>query len=242
VAKSAAFKVRLEDDVEVGPLDAEMLRSWWSQGMVKRDTPVRQVSPTPSKRWIRLGDAFDISDWGGAGGTRGRGRRGAAPDEDEDETTQDGPERWRFYVAGLILLSIAGVSGYFAFSPTRLLPAFQNAPWREIALGFLAIALLLVRGWEAARKTARVLVCALSFAPFALAAPFVVQGFAKGFDVAALLTLAFLWVLASGLFFLLAGRSMATRSIVLCLVWIVLGALGAANFGLSGQPLVAAIL
>jgi hypothetical protein len=242
VALAATFKVRLEDDVEVGPLDAEMLRSWWQQGMVKRDTLVRQVSPAPSKRWVRLGDVFDISDWGGAGGSRSRGRHAAAADAEDDETTDDGPERWRFYLAGLFLLAIAGVAGYFAFSPVRLLPPFQNAPWREIALGHLGLALLLVRPWEPARKAARVLVCALTFAPFALAAPLVVQGFAKGFDVPALLALASLWVMASGLFFLLAGRSLPTKSTVFCLIWIVLGAAGAANFGLSGQPLVAAIL
>jgi hypothetical protein len=242
VALAATFKVRLEDGVEVGPLDAEMLRSWWQQGMVKRDTLVRQVRPTPSKRWIHLSDAFDISDWGGAGGSSRRGRREAALDDDEEDTASDGPEQWRFYLAGVFLLALAGVAGYFAFSPVRLLPAFQNAPWREIALGHLALALLLVRPWEPARKAARVLVCALTFAPFALAAPLVVQGLAQGFDVAALLALASLWVMASGLFFLLAGRSLPTKSTVFCLLWIVLGAAGAANFGLSGQPLVAAIL
>jgi hypothetical protein len=242
MAQVSAFKVRLEDNVEVGPLDAVMLRSWWQQGMVKRNTLIRQVSPTASKRWIPLGDVFDMSVWGGAGGSRSRGRHAAAADDDDDETTVDGAARWRIYVAGFILLAIACVAGYFAFSPARLLPAFQNAPWREIALGHLVLVLLLVRGWEPARKAVRVVVCILTFAPFALAAPLLVQGWAKGFDVPALLALVSVWLMASGLFFLLAGRALSTQATVFCLLWIVLGAAGAANFGLSGQPLVAAIL
>lgn len=241
MALAAAFKVRLEDGVEVGPLDAEMLRSWWQQGMVKGDTLIRQVSPTPSKRWIRLGDALDISDWGGAGGSRGRARRGEEEEED-DESTTGGAAKWRIFVAAGLLLAMAAVAGYFAFFPTRLLPAFQRGPWREIGLGFLALFLLLVPGWEPGRKAVRVLVCVLTFAPFALAAPVVVDGLSQGMNVPALLALFFLWVLASGLFFLLAGRPLSRASAVLCLLWIVLGALGAANFGLTGQPLVAAIL
>ena len=242
VALTAAFKVRLEDGVEVGPLDAVMLRSWWQQGMVKGDTLIRQVSPTPSKRWIRLGDALDISDWGGAGGSRGRRRGGEEAEEEEDESTTGGPEKWRILVAAGLLLAMAGVAGYFAFFPARLLPVFQRGPWREIALGFLVLFLLLLRGWEPARKAVRVLVCILTFAPFALAAPIVVEGLSKGMNVPALLALFFVWVLASGLFFLLAGRPLSRGSVVFCLLWIVLGAAGAANFGLTGQPLVAAIL
>ena len=39
---AAAFKVRLEDGMEVGPLDGEMLRSWYQQGLIKR-TPRGRV-------------------------------------------------------------------------------------------------------------------------------------------------------------------------------------------------------
>jgi len=35
------YKVRLDDGMEVGPLDGEMIRSWYQQGMVNPDTALR---------------------------------------------------------------------------------------------------------------------------------------------------------------------------------------------------------
>jgi hypothetical protein len=244
VPRAAAFKVRLEDGAEVGPLDSQMLRSWWQQGMVQRDTLVRQVRPTLSARWIRLAEATDTADWGGAGGSRGRARPFPVSDDESDAEGAEGAEGtepWRIYTAGLILLLLAGAAGYLALFPTLLVPAFQGAPWREIALGHLGLALLLARGWEPARKTVRVLVCLLTFSLFPLAAPIIVDRLGKGIDVPALLALFAAWVMGSGLFFLLAGRKLPRQSIALCLLWIVLGAALAANFGLASRPLVAAL-
>ena len=65
----AAYKVRLEDGSEMGPLDMEMLRSWYQQGLVTRGSKVRR---TNGKQWVPLTDAVDISSWGPAGGTKGR--------------------------------------------------------------------------------------------------------------------------------------------------------------------------
>jgi hypothetical protein len=240
----ASFKVRLEDGVEVGPLDAQMLRSWWQQGMVKRDTPVRQVQPTAGSRWVRLADAMDIGDWGGAGGSRARSRHRAGSEADldeEDEVTSAGPEKWRTYAGSVLLFLIAGAAGYLAFFPSLLVPALQRAPWREIALGHVALALLLVRGWEPARKAVRVLVCLLTFSLFPLAAPIIVEGLGKGIEARALLALFSAWVMGSGLFFFLAGRAMPRKSIALCLLWIVVGAAGAGYFALANPPMVAAL-
>src|SRR6187549_2474987 len=89
----AAFKVRLEDGMEVGPLDAEMLRSWYQQGLIKRDSEIRAKG---SKRWVRLSDTFDISDWGpstSAAGGRPRTEDLAGLEGDEEEVFDDaGPQ------------------------------------------------------------------------------------------------------------------------------------------------------
>ena len=56
-----AYKVRLDDGMEVGPLDGEMIRSWFQQGMVNPETLLK---PQGSKRWVRLADTFEVDDWG----------------------------------------------------------------------------------------------------------------------------------------------------------------------------------
>jgi hypothetical protein len=237
---AAAFKVRLEDGVEVGPLDAEMLRSWWQQGMVTAASQVRQVRPIVTKRWVRVSEAFDTADWGPVGGAGGRA---AAPDDEWEDGADDAdrPQRWRTYVGSALLLLIACAAAYLAVFPGRVRPAFQGAPWREIALGHTALALLLVRGWEPARKAVRVLVCLLTFSLFPLAAPIIVNGFGKGIETPALVALFSAWVMGSGLFFFLAGRPMPWKSVAFCLLWIALGAAAAGYFALAPAPIVAAL-
>ncbi len=235
----AAFKVRLEDGVEVGPLDGQMLRSWWQQGMVKRDTQVRLVGGT---RWVRLSDAVDISDWGAAGGPAGRRGRKPGDDADEPEATDAGPsamEPWRTFVAAAFLFSIAGAAAYVWFVPGVVLSSLRPAPWREIALGHLALGLTLAT-WEPMRKVVRVIVCGLTFSLMPLAAPIIVSGLGSRIDYLALATLFSAWVLGSGLFFFLAGRALPWKSLLLCLFWIVAGAVGTGYFGLVPGALVAA--
>jgi len=217
----AAFKVRLEDGSEMGPLDMDMLRSWYQQGLVTRDSKVRR---TNGKQWARLIDAVDISSWGGSGATKGREEEA----EEELEEYSNDPQRWRIFLASALFLLVAAGAGYFAMFPDRWTPALKEAPWREIALGQVVIALLLVRGWEPGRKVARVLVFLMTFSLFAVAAPVLLRGFQ--WQPIAILVSA--WVMGSGLFFFLAGRPLRWSSIAMCLFWILAGAAGVAYLGL----------
>jgi len=217
----AAFKVRLEDGSEMGPLDMEMLRSWYQQGLVTRGSKVRR---TNGKQWVPLVDAVDISAWGPAGGTKGREEEA----EEELEEYSDDPQRWRIFLASVLFFLVAAGAGYFFMFPDRWIPALKEAPWREIALGQLVIALLLVTGSEAGRKVARVLVFLLTFSLFAVAAPVLLRGFQ--WQPIAILVSA--WVMGSGLFFFLAGRPLRWSSIAMCLFWILAGAAGVGYLGL----------
>ena len=60
-----AYKVRLEDGMEVGPLDGEMLRSWYQQGMIKAQTKIRQPAIYEVSR-LRLGPTHQLADLGRA--------------------------------------------------------------------------------------------------------------------------------------------------------------------------------
>jgi hypothetical protein len=216
---AVAFKVKLADGTEMGPLDVQMLRSWYQQGLVNRESKVRRNG---TKTWQRLFEVVDIQSWGAAGGTTSRGARA-----DEDDFGADDPQVWRTLAASAILFLIAGAAGYFSYFPARWLPALQAAPWREIALGHLALALLLVRGQPGPRKVVRVLVFLLTFSLFAVAAPVLLQGF-HWRPIAVLVSA---WVMGSGLFFFLAGRALPWKSVALCLFWIVAGAAGVGALG-----------
>jgi hypothetical protein len=216
---AVAFKVKLADGTEMGPLDIQMLRSWYQQGLVNRESRVRRSG---AKTWQRLFEVVDIQSWGAAGGTKGRGEQ-----PDEDDFGADDPQTWRTWVASAILFLVAGAAGYFTFFPARFLPALSAAPWREIALGFVALGLLLVSGRPALRKVARVLVFLLTFSLFAVAAPVIMQGF-HWRPIAVLVSA---WVMGSGLFFFLAGRALPWKSVALCLFWILAGAAGVGALG-----------
>ena len=224
----AAYKVRLEDGSEMGPLDPEM------QGLINRESKVRLAG---GKSWSRLIDVVDISSWGAAGGTKGRDADAEA--EDEYEELSDDPQRWRIFMASLLFFLVAAGAGYFALYPDRWLPALKEAPWREIALGHLALGLLLVSGSDSMRKMVRVLVFLLTFSLFAVAAPVLLQGFV--WRPLAILVSA--WVMGSGLFFFLAGRPLRWSSIAMCLFWILAGAAGVGALGFvppDGSPAFAA--
>jgi hypothetical protein len=216
----AAYKVRLEDGSGMGPLDMEMLRSWYQQGLITRDSKVRR---TNGKQWVPLTDAVDISSWGAAGGTKGR----AADEEEVEELYDVSPQTWRIFVASALFFLVAAGAGYFAMFPDRWLPALRQAPWREIALGQVVLGLLLIRGWEPGRKVVRVLVFLLTFSLFAVAAPVLLQGF-QWRPVAILVSA---WVMGSGLFFFLAGRPLPWSSIAMCFFWILAGAAGIGYLG-----------
>ena len=216
----AQYKVRLDDGSEMGPLDPQMLRSWYQQGLVHPESNVRRLN---SKKWARLSEVVDISSWGAAGGTKGRGPE----PEDELEDLSDDPQRWRIFTASALFFLVAAGAGYFARFPDQWLPALKEAPWREIALGHVVLGLFLIRGWEQGRKVVRVLVFLLTFSLFAVAAPVLLHGF----QWRPLAILVSAWVMGSGLFFFLAGRALPWSSIAMCLFWILAGAAGVGYLG-----------
>jgi hypothetical protein len=233
---AAAFKVRLEDGMEVGPLDGEMLRSWYQQGLIKRNSEIRAKG---SKRWVRLSDTFDISDWGPAtpsAGGRPRAEDLAGLDADDEELIDDAaPQTWRTYVACALFFLLAATAGYFSIFPAqfRTLP---HAPWREIALGFVLLGLLLVRGWEPMRKVVRALVLILTLGLFPLAEVMIFHGV----PWRSLVVLVPAVVMGFGLFFFLSGRYKPWFRIAANLFWIAAGAAGVLMLGAFPPPAVAA--
>ncbi len=232
---AVAFKVRLEDGMEVGPLDGEMLRSWYQQGLVKRDTQIRAKG---TKRWVRLADTFDITDWGPSTGS-GRGRPGpedlAALDTDEEELIDAGPQTWRTYFACAVFFVLALAAGYFSIFPARfrMLP---GTPWREVALGFVVLGLPLVRGWEPMRKVVRALVLILTLGLFPLAEVLLFHGV----PWRSLVVLVPAVVMGFGLFFFLSGRYKTWPRVVANLFFVAAGAAGVVFLGAVPPPAVAA--
>lgn len=237
---AAAFKVRLDDGMEVGPLDGEMLRSWFQQGMIRRDTKIRARG---SKQWVRLGDTFDTSDWGTDNTPASASARAAAraagaessDDEDDDADFDDpGAQTWRTFVACGVFFLLAAAAGYFSIFPA-VWRTPENVPWREISLGFLVLGMLLVRGWDPARKIVRVLVLILTLGLFPLAEVLVF----KGVPWRSLMVLAPAVAMGFGLFFLLSARYKPWTRIALNLFWVLAGAAGVVMLGAFPPPPVA---
>jgi hypothetical protein len=221
-----AYKVRLDDGMEVGPLDGEMIRSWYQQGMVNPDTPIR---PQGSKRWARLADTFEVASWGEP--------HGASPQAEEELEALESQARqtWRTYFACALLFLLAAASGYFSLFPAQWkIPT--DTPWREIALGFVVLGLLLVRGWEPMRKLVRVLVLLLTIGLFPLAEVLIF----RGVPWRSLMVLLPAVVMGFGLFFFLSGGYKPWTRIVLNLFWILVGAAGVVLLGAFPPPAVAA--
>lgn len=234
------FKVRLEDGMEVGPLDGEMMRSWFQQGLIGGDTEIRAKG---SKRWVRLRDTFDISDWGAssASGGSGRGHGRPAPedleglDADAEGFEDGGPQTWRTYFACALFFLLALGAGYFTIFPARfrMLP---DTPWREIALGFVLLGLMLVRGWEPMRKVARFLVLILTLGLFPLAEVMIFHGV----PWRSLVVLVPAVVMGFGLFFFLSSRYKTWPRVVANLFFVATGAAGVVLLGAFPPPAVAA--
>ena len=85
--------------------------------------------------------------------------------------------------------------GILAWRPADASPAFDGAPWLQLALGALALGLALVPGWDLGRRIVRVALLLVAFALFPLAGILIAQG-ERG---AGLLALASVWLFASGL-------------------------------------------
>lgn len=225
VAKTV-YKVRLEDGMEVGPLDGEMIRSWYQQGMVNPDTPLRAQG---TKRWVRLADTFEVASWGEP--------QRASPQAEEELAAMESEARqtWRTYFACALFFLLALGAGYFSLFPAQWRTP-PNTPWREIALGFVVLGLLLVRGWDAMRKLVRVLVLILTLALFPLAEVLIFHGV----PWRSLVVLIPAVVMGFGLFFFLSGRYKPWPRVALNLFWILVGAAGVVLLGAFPPPAVAA--
>jgi hypothetical protein len=221
-----AYKVRLEDGMEVGPLDGEMIRSWYQQGMVNPDTKIRAQG---SKRWVRLADTFEVGGWG-------EPHAASAQAEEELEALEaEARQTWRTYFACALFFLLAAASAYFALFPSlwRIPP---GAPWREIALGFVVLGLLLVRGWEPMRKLVRALVLLLTLALFPLAEVLIF----RGVPWRSLVVLIPAVAMGFGLFFFLSGRYKPWPRVALNLFWVLAGAAGVVLAGAFPPPALAA--
>lgn len=232
-----AFKVRLGDGSEIGPLDADMVRTWFQQGLIGPDSPVLRPGTT---RWTQLGQAVNLQEWGGPlipARPKSSGRSTTQPaTQSVSKVHHSRPfdlDHWRVVVAGILFLLGAAVPGFWALKPGLTLPQFDATPWKMLFLGALALGLLLIRGWEFGRRLARGTVFVLSFTPFIAAGIFL----AKGVRGSALLVLFCAWVVLSGFFALLAPR-LSRGQTALSLATVLLGFFGVVRFGYvpeSGQ-------
>ena len=224
------YKVKLSDGIELGPVDADTLKSWYEGGTIKKDSQVLAVG---TKQWKRLMDAVAIDRWQmpePAGHKAGKKAAGAEKRKEHPVFTEP-PQRWRTYLAsGLFVLAAAG-AGYLAFFPQLWLASLRLAYWPEIALVLLALGLSLARGWEPARMLVRTLVLLATFALFPLAGILWVEG-VRG---AGLLVLACAWLLGSGFFALLGRARLSGAVVAACVLVILAGAGGIAYFGVLQQ-------
>jgi hypothetical protein len=222
------FRVRLDDGSEMD-LDSDMVRSWYDQGLIHDRTPMRAPG---SKNWKRMDEVVEMRGW----------KQSGRPDADEGDVEEAagpaGPQKWRSYVASVLLFAAAGGAAYLSFFPEQWTPALAPAPWREIALGMLVLALSLVRGWPIGRMFTRTVMLLAAFALFPLAGLLIAQG-VRGLPLLVLLSA---WLLASG-FFAFLGAAVATANAVLFLVTILVGAAGVFYFGYvppgTGPPVAA---
>jgi hypothetical protein len=209
------FRVRLDDGSEMD-MDGDMVRSWYDQGLIRGDTPMRAPG---SRNWKRMDEVVEMRGWKASD---------AGPEDvyDEGAPAAAGSQKWRSYVASGLMFAIAGAAAYLWYFPERWTPVLAPTPWKEIALGALVLALALVRGWPIGRMFARVVMLLAAFALFPLAGLLIAQG-VRGLPLLVLLSA---WILASG-FFAFLGAAVATSSAMLFLIAILLGTAGIVYFG-----------
>lgn len=204
------FKVKISDGSVVGPLDDDMVRSWYEQGLINAETP---VLPPGSKKWVRLRDASDLSEMPS---------RTASNEEERSE-----PSLWHGrIVAGALMILCGGAAIAPLFMPDVFRKDIGPVPWLEIGLGMVLFGLAALHEAEWARKLARTGVGLAAFALFPIAGIVVAQGV----STEAIAVVASAWIAASGLFFLLAPPLPMTRLLAAAAV-VLLGAYGIFRFG-----------
>ncbi len=219
----AGYTVRLSDGSEIGPMDLEALKTWHLQGLIDGDSPVR---PPRSRQWVPLGTLPQFK----TARRTPQGKKGSkAKDADLPEAAPREPttiDEWRVRATGVLLLALAAGLGFVAWRPHVARPAFDGAPWLEMTLGTLALALLVLPGWHLGRRIVRVVLLLGAFVLFPLTGILIAQG-ERG---VALLALASVWVLIGGLVALLAP-ALGWVGLVLGLLPLAAGAYGVYSFG-----------
>jgi hypothetical protein len=220
---AAGYKVRLGDGSEIGPMDLDAVKSWYTQGLIQKDSPVLRPG---SSRWSRLADVIPVG---------GSGRSPAPQAKFRTTETRTAPRRhapewvassWPQKVAGVLFLALAPAALYFDFQPNAWIANLEGAPFREIALGFAAFGLALLPGWDLARKIVRIGTLVVLFAVLPLAG----ACFAAGIRGAALGVLASTFVLLLGLF-LLTAEEPATWLAAASILVVLAGGYGVASLG-----------
>jgi hypothetical protein len=222
------YKVKLSDGIEMGPVDVDMLRSWYEGGTIKKDSMVLVVG---SRQWKRLMDAVAIDRWQMPEPGHKSGKKGKAGATQEKERPAYVPpaQPWRMYMASALFVLAAAGAGYLSLFPQLWIPSLRLAPLREIALVLLALGLALVRGWEPARMLVRTLVLLATFAVFPLAGILWVEG-VRG---SGLLVLACALLFGAGFFALLSRAYQSALVATACVLVILAGAGGVAYFGVQ---------
>ncbi len=239
------YKVRLDDGSEIGPMELQAVKDWLTQGLINKDSMVQRPG---SNRWVRLSDVAEVkggTTLGPATAARSAprpqapagprpsaaakaaaaARAGVAPPEPD---APPGPQTWRTIAAAGLLFAGAVVAGFWVFRPERWLPALDDAPWKEIALGQIVLGLALVRGWEMARRIVRIVLLLLTFGLFPVAGILLAQGM-RGVPLVVLLAAL---VALVGFVALLAGGYQPVLRVASSLLLIVAGWGGVVRFGL----------
>jgi len=232
---ASGYKVRLGDGSEIGPMDLEALKTWYTQGLIGRDSPVLKPG---SQRWSTLAQVVELKNVGTTPRSSGGGGRAQEMEVfDEGEESSPGftwadfdPDLWRVRAVGVIFLVGALAAGLFAWRPENAVADFDGAPWLEIALGQLVLALLLLPGWEMGRKLVRVVVALLAIGLF----PVMGILFAQGVRGAALFAAASVLLVLAGIFALL-NPWLSWQRLVLSLLPILAGSYGAFRFGYAPE-------
>jgi len=219
----ASLKVRLDDGSEVGPMDVDMVQTWFQQALLTRDSLVQRPGTT---RWVKLGEAVDLSRWptGQAAGG-GRPRAGRLASASGTDATAADATSWRRLAAAAVLGLLAVAALVVSFRPQAVRPELDDAPWLKIGLSSMVLGLALVPRWVFCRRIVRLVCLLAAAAAFPLAGVFV----ARGIRAEALLALASAAVLATGLLLLLAPRLTALGAVAALLV-VGAGASGTVRF------------
>jgi len=227
---AAGYKVRISDGSEIGPMDLAALKTWYAQGLLDGDSPVMRSG---TRQWVTLRTLPEFQKAAGRSPGRAKAKAKERIEIDEDDAAEgydwSGPtalDGIRVRVAGVVLLLLAAGFALLAWRPDVALPAFDGAPWLQMALGAFALGLALVPGWNFARRLVRLLLLLCAFALFPLTGILIAQGERD----LALLALVSAWLIVSGLIALLSPQ-LGWVGLVLALLPVAAGAYGAFRFG-----------